>query len=118
MKLELQIPKKGNKKEIEKTYSVEEYDLPFGIVNNVLETLDFDKLDNQKDAEAKMTLGLAILKNMKEIKPLMLDIFEGLTEEELDRVGTNKLVPIIFKIFIDTKEQLTAEIKNVMGEHK
>jgi len=111
MKLELQIPTKENKKEIEKTYTAEGYDLPFGIINNVLETLDFEKMD-------EMSLGLAIIKNLKEIKPLMLDIFEGLTEDELDRVSTKKLIPIIFKIFIDTKEQLTAEIKNVMGEHK
>lgn len=111
MELRLEVPKKGNKKEIEKTYITEEYDLPFGVVANILETIDFNKTD-------ELTLGLAILKNMKEIKPLMLDIFEGLTSEELDRVGTSKLVPIIFQIFVDTKEQLTAEIKNVMGEHK
>ena len=65
-----------------------------------------------------MSLGMAILKNLKEVKPLMLDIFEGLTEEELSRVATSKLVPIIFKIFVETKDQLTAEIKNVMREHK
>lgn len=112
MELKLEIPKKENKKEIEKTYTAEGFDLPFGIINNVLETLDFEK---EMDT---MTLGLAILKNLKEVKPLMLSIFDGLTEEELDRVGASKLVPIIFKIFVDTKEQLTAEIKNVMGEHK
>lgn len=111
MELTIEIPKKENKKEIEKIYTAEAYDLPFGIVNNILETLDFESTDN-------MTLGLAILKNIKEVKPLMLDIFEGLTEEELNRVGTTKLVPIVFKIFINTKEQLTTEIKNVMGEHK
>lgn len=115
MKLELQIPKKGSKKEIEKTYTAEGYDLPFGIIDNVLNTLDFDKMGEEN---FDMSLGLSILKNLKEVKPLMLDVFEGLTEEELSRVTTSKLVPIIFKIFIETKNQLTAEIKNVMGEHK
>lgn len=114
MELKLKIPKKENKKEIEKVYTANDYELPFGVVMNVLETLDFDKLDGDK---MKMSVGLAILSNMKEIKPLILDIFEGLTEEELSRVSTKNLVPIIFQIFIDTKEQLTAEIKNVMGEH-
>lgn len=111
MKLELQIPRKDNKREIEKTYTAEGYDLPFGVINNVLDTLDFEKIDDT-------ALGMAILKSAKEIKPLMLEIFEGLTEEELNRVGTSKLVPIIFKIFMDTKEQLTTEIKNVMREHQ
>lgn len=111
MKLELEIPRQGNKKEIEKIYKAEGFDLPFGIINNVLETLDFDNMDNT-------ALGLAIVKSVKEVKPLMLDIFEGLTEEELNRVSISRLVPIIFKIFVETKNQLTAEIKNVMGEHK
>lgn len=111
MKLELEIPKQENRKEIEKTYTAEGFELPFGIINNVLETLDFESMD-------KTELGLAIIKNIKEVKPLMLDIFEGLTEEELNRVSVSKLVPIIFRIFIETKNQLTAEIKNVMGEHK
>lgn len=115
MKLELQIPKKENKREIEKTYTAEGYDLPFGVIDNILNTLDFDKLG---EGELDMSLGMAILKNLKEVKPLMLDIFEGLTEKELSRVATSKLVPIIFKIFVETKNQLTAEIKNVMGEHK
>lgn len=117
MKLELQIPKKKNKKEIEKTYTAEGYDLPFGVVNNVLETLDFEKINDLKDDDVKIALGFAILKNIKEVKPLILDIFEGLTEEELNRVGVSKLVPIFIKIFMETKAQLTAEIKNAMGEH-
>lgn len=110
MKLTLEIPKKENKKEIEKVYETEGYDLPFEIVDSVLEALDF--------SDDKEALGTAVLKSVKKIKPLMLDIFDGLTEEELGRVGTSKLVPIIFQIFIETKNQLTVEIKNVMKEYK
>ena len=107
MKLTLEIPAKGNRKEIEKVYEAEGFDLPFEIVDGLLETLDLDAKDNT-------ALGISILKSAKKIKPLMLDIFEGLTEEELGRVSTSKLVPIIFQIFVETKEQLTAEVKNVM----
>ena len=108
MKLTLEIPKKGNRKEIEKVYEVEGYELPFEIIDSVLETLDFD------GAQDEAKLGLSLLKSAKKIKPLMLDIFEGLTEEELGRVSTPKLVPVIVQIFLDTKDQLTAEVKNVM----
>ncbi len=111
MKLTLEIPKKENKKEIEKVYEAEGFELPFEIVDNVIEALDLEETDNTK-------LGMAILKSAKYIKPVMLDIFEGLTAEELGRVSVSKLVPIIFQIFVMTKEQLTAEVKNVMEGHK
>lgn len=111
MILKLEIPKKENRKEIEKVYEAEGFELPFEIVDSVLEALDFETNDNS-------ALGMAILKSAKKIKPLMLEIFEGLTEEELGRVSTSKLVPVIFQIFVETKEQLTAEVKNVMMGHK
>ena len=111
MKLVLEIPSKANKKEIEKRYEVEGYELPFGIIDEILETLDFENMDNT-------ALGLAVVKNIKQIKPLMLDIFDGLTEEELKRVRITELVPIIFEIFVGVKDQLTAEIKNVMKGHR
>lgn len=111
MKLVLEIPSKENKTEIEKSYEAEGYELPFGIIDEILETLDFEKMD-------QTALGLAVVKNVKQIKPLMLDIFEGLTEEELGRVKVTKLVPIIFEIFVGVKDQLTIEIKNVMKGHQ
>ena len=111
MKLMLQIPNKENLKEIEKVYEVESFDLPFGVVDNLLSTLDFEEVDN-------LTLGKQILKSMKEIKPLMLYIFPGLTEEELSRVGIRQLIPVIMNIFVEMKDQLSDDLKNVMAGMK
>lgn len=108
MKIKLEIPKKDNKNEIEKVYETEVYDLPFGIIDEVIATLDFEKLKDE------YSLGVAILKNIKQIKPLMLAMFDGLTEEELGRIGVTKLIPIIVQIFVNAKDEITAEIKNVM----
>lgn len=113
MQLELKIPKKENKKEIEKTYTSDLVDIPFGIIMNLSKALDFDDLKDVDNTQ----LGLALVKNIKEIETLFLYIFDGLTEEELNRVGSLKLVPIVFQIIKETKDQLVKEVKNVMGGH-
>lgn len=112
--LKLEIPTKENKKDIEKTYTTNLVDVPFGIIINLSKALDFDDLKNVNNTE----LGLAIVKNLKEIETLLLYVFDGLTEEELSRVGSTKLIPIVFSIIKETKDELVKEVKNVMGEHK
>ena len=111
MEIKLQIPKLENKKEIEKTYTTDLVDVPFGIIMNLSKALDFDDLKNIDNT----ALGLAIVKNIKEIEVLLLYVFEGLTAEELSRVGTTKLIPVVFAIIKNTKDEVVKEVKNVMG---
>lgn len=111
--IKLEIPSKENKKEIEKTYTTELVDVPFGIIINLSKALDFDDLKNVDNTK----LGLAIIQNLKEIETLLLYVFEGVTEEELSRVGSTKLIPILFAIIKETKDELVKEVKNVMGGH-
>lgn len=112
--IKLEIPKKENKKEIEKVYETDLVDVPFGIIVNLSKALDFDDLKNVDN----MQLGLTVIRHLKEIQTLLLYVFDGVTEEELDRVGSSKLIPIIFSIIKETKNELVKEVKNVMGEHK
>lgn len=114
MEIKLNIPKKENKKEIEKTYTTDLIDVPFGIIMNIAKTLDFDNLDNVDNTK----VGLAILKNLKEIEVLLFYVFDGLTAEELSRVGSATIIPVVFSIIKSTKDELVKEVKNVMGEHK
>lgn len=112
MKITLEIPKKENRKEIEKVYEAEVFELPFEIIDGVLEALG-------GDGDNKEQVGWAILKAASKVKPILIDIFDGLTEEELKRVDVFKgIVPVLFAIFNVAKEQLTAEIKNVMKGHR
>ena len=70
-----------NQKEIEKTYEVDEYDIMYGTIQDILSVLD-DGLDNLKDNDQLIKL---VTKNRSKLEDLLLDIFsaEGLTEEEL-----------------------------------
>lgn len=114
MEIKLNIPKKDNKREIEKTYTADIVDVPFGSIMNLSKSLDFDNL---KDVDNK-ELGFALIKNLKEIEDIFCYIFEGLTPEEFGRVGTIKIIPVVFQIIKNVKEEITKEVKNVMGEHK
>lgn len=114
MEIKLEIPKKENKKEIEKTYIADLADVPFGIIINLSKAVDFEDM---KDIDTTK-LGLTLVKSIKEVETLFLYIFDGLTSEELGRVGTIKLIPTVFAIIKGTKDELVKEVKNVMGEHK
>ena len=84
--ISLNIYKEDNKKEIEKTYSVEGYELMLGTVEDFMSVIDIDKLGDNIEA-AKM-----LLKCYKQLTPLLLDIFPDVTEEELKRVKVNELI--------------------------
>ena len=96
MELKLNIYKK---KEIEKTYTTESYDLLFGTVEDFIELVDLDKLEKGTDAEIIKLVGNVIIKGGLEIiKPLIKDIFDGLTDEELRHTKVSEIAIIIVEV--------------------
>lgn len=87
--ISLNIYKKDDKKTIEKTYTVDGYDLMLGTVEEFVNIIDVDKL-NDNTAVAGM-----VLKGYGKIKPLIKDIFPEITDEELNRVKVTELVQVI-----------------------
>lgn len=90
--IELKIYKKDSKKEIEKTYSVEGYELMLGTVEDFMNVIDIEKLGDNIEA-AKM-----LLKCYKQLMPLLKDIFPEVTDEELKRVKVNELVETFMQL--------------------
>jgi len=84
--ISLNIYKADNKKEIEKTYTADGYDLMLGTVEDFMNIIDVDKL-NDNLAVMKMLQG-----GYNQIKPLLKDIFPELTDDEFKRVKVNDLV--------------------------
>ena len=87
--IKLNIYKGTNKKEIEKTYTVEGYDLMLGTIDDFLAIFDPEKLDNNIEI-AKM-----IVKAYGQVKPLIMDVFPELTDEEFRNIKINDLVLLI-----------------------
>lgn len=91
MELRLNIYSKEDKKQIEKTYTAEGYDLMLGTIDDLVSIIDLDKMDDDKAVAAM------IIKGYRQIKPLLHDVF-GATEEELNRTRVADLVPCIIDI--------------------
>ena len=90
--IELNVYKKDSKKDIEKTYRVEGYELMLGTVEDFMNIIDVEKLANNVEA-AKM-----LMKCYKQLMPLLKDIFPTITDEELKRVKVNELIGTFMQV--------------------
>lgn len=106
MELKLNIYGKSN--EIEKTYTTETYDILYGTLEDVLEIIDVDKIDDA------LSIGKMVVKLLPQIKPLLKDVFPGLTDDELRRVKVKELVPLMMNIFKFAFD----ELKGLGGDEK
>jgi hypothetical protein len=95
-------------REVEKTYTATEYDLMFGTIEDLLDIIDLEKI-NDKEELAKIVLGV-----VKQVKPLLKDVFVGLTDAELKRTKVKELAPIV----MDLCKYAMSEISNTFGMGK
>lgn len=95
MELKLNVYKK---REIVKTYTAETYDLMFGTVEDLLELINIDNLQSGSDVEIIKLVGNVVTKGMNIIKPLLKDIFEGLTDDELKCTKVNEIATVLIDV--------------------
>ncbi len=94
--MELKINVYKNQREIEKTYTAQDYDVMYGTVEDLLNCFDLDALTNRADADGIISAASRLLRARADvINPLLLDIFPGLTEEELRRTKTCEVLGVI-----------------------
>jgi len=95
-----------DKRKIIKTYEVDAYDLPFGILEDVADTIDIDSLKTGSDVEIITLVGKMIIKNKNIIKELLKDIFDGITDEEIRKTTVTEMARVIVDIVTYTIGQL------------
>ncbi|MFQ9923789.1 MAG: hypothetical protein ACLRVU_09755 [Beduini sp.] len=78
-----------NQKEIERTIEVDQYDIMFGTIEDILSIMD--QIDLLEDDDGIYAL---IKDNLPKIKGLLKDIFIGVTDDELKRIKIKELVPL------------------------
>lgn len=87
------------KKKIVKTYEVEDYDLMFGTLEDFLNIVDEKIFSDGVSNIDFAKFGLTAIKScLRELKPLLLDVFEGLTEAELRKTKASEVVGVIYAI--------------------
>ena len=104
MELKLNVYKN---KEIEKTYSTNDYEVMYGTVEDLLDLLDLEALTNTADQDSLITALSRLMKSRQEvINPLLMDIFDGLTADELRRVKAREVLEVIVGLAGFSLEQL------------
>lgn len=101
MELKLVVKEKGKGKK--KTYTANAVDLSFGVVDDTIKALPPEKIDFS-DA---MVLGKVIICEWKQIAPILMEVFEGVTEEELRTVKMTNLVEIAQEIFLHLSDTIS-----------
>ncbi len=95
MELKLNI---YNKKQVEKTYTAETYDLMFGTVEDLIDVINLDKLQTGSDAEIVKVVGDVVAHGLDIIKPLLKEIFEGLTDDELRNTKVKEIAAVLVEV--------------------
>ena len=96
----LKITSKEDKKKVDKIYTAEGYDLMLGTVEDFMNIIDIDKLGNN------IELAKMVLKGYGQLKPLIMDIFPELTDEEYRRIKVNDLIATVSQIGKSVLENL------------
>lgn len=95
MELKLNIYKG---KTVEKTYVAETYDIMFGTIEDLINAIDFDKFMSGKDTDLINGVASAIPKAFGLIKPLLKDIFDGLTDDEIKRCRVSDIAKVLVNV--------------------
>ena len=105
--MELKLHVIGKDKQIEKTYTANDYEVMYGTVEDLLDLLDLEALTNTENKDGMLSAVSRLLNSRREvINPLMMDIFDGLTAEELRRVKARDIVEVIVGLAGFSLEQL------------
>lgn len=113
MELKLNI---YNDKGIEKTYVVQDFRLKTGICEDILDIVEIDKfsnLQNLSDDDALQLLPM-LMKLSKQFKPIMMQVFPELTEEEYKNTEMSEVAGVAWGIIMHTISSLfNISTKNV-----
>ncbi len=99
-----------DKKTVVKTYTAETLDFSFGVVEDILDALDFEHMNSGNNLE----LAAVIVKCSKQLKPFLMDIFDGVTAEEIRNTHMQNLI----EIFRGLYQYATSELGAAVGNEK
>lgn len=92
-------------KDIVKTYETDDFDLTYGVIEDVIEIIDGKDLENKNDL-----VNIAI-DSSHLLRPLLKQVFDGLTDDELRTVKIRELIVVIVELI----KACVANLKMITG---
>ena len=93
-------------KNIVKTYECGNFDLTYGVIEDVIEIIDGKDLENKSDL-----INVAI-DSFHLLRPLLQEVFDGLTDDELRTVKIRELIVVIVELI----KASVANLKMITGD--
>lgn len=106
MELKLPIYDGAN---IVKTYTVETINFSFGVVEDILNALNVEEMKTGDNKE----IAVMIIKCSKQLKPFLMDLFEGVTAEEIRHTKIQDLIIVFRGLY----QYATGEIMNATAKN-
>lgn len=101
---------KQNSNEVEKTYTTESINLSYGVIEDILDALNFEEMKTGSNTE----LATMVVKCSRQLRPFLMDLFSGLTADEVRRTHMQDLI----ELFRNLYHFATAELFNAAGKTK
>ena len=80
---------------IVKTYTTDTIDCSFGVVEDVLNALNFESIKTGN----KFELAAMVVNCMDQLKPFLKEIFAGVTDEELRKAKMSNIIDIFKSLY-------------------
>ena len=106
--------RKDGKKQIVKTYEAQTYNLMFGTVEELIKEVDLDSFAGEEgitNAKVLEAVSRMMVNSMGTIKDLLMDMFEGITEDEI----RNTTIIEIAGVLVDTVIYTVTELNRSFG---
>lgn len=92
----------ANDGSVAKVYTTDKFDVRMGTINAIVSILKPEELDlNNKKA-----VGLAIMSAWGQVTPMLIDMFPGLTSDEVENVKISNVIEIGRQLFAYLNEEL------------
>ena len=86
------------KKEVVKTYEAETYELMFGTVEDILRLIKIDDMKSGSDTEIIKMVGSMLIGGLDDVKFLLFDVFDGLTDDELRKTRISEIAGVLVEV--------------------
>ena len=87
-----------DKKNIVKTYEAETYELMFGTVEDILRLIKIDDMKTGSDTEIIKMVGSMLIGGLDDVKFLLFDVFDGLTDDELRNTRISEIAVVLVAV--------------------
>lgn len=97
-------------KTVIKEYKTQTIDFSFGVIEDVLDAMDFENMKSGSNAE----IAAMVVKCSKQLKPFLMDMFDGVTADEIRHTRVQNLI----EVFKGLYHYATAELAQAAGDAK